>query len=256
MSFILKLIKGLGLLGGLFALMYAGLLVLTGPVPRYNVIVPKVTDDLVQFCSENAGIRVFKPVEGVKSMSSDSGSICILEDREYFLFSDLGAIEFREGIFLGGANCPVGETPKRSGWYRYSKIYSGTRESSSVVSVHDGLLEGAQPQIHFEAIRQPEARYHLHFFEDLPILYDEKRKLIKSGIAIHDTDKDERISEVVKYRVIPNRAYYQPIVAYFNVEPLYRGLYSKNVCGRIISNQWKLVEATINSTNLELEYGR
>ena len=87
MSFILKLIKGLGLLGGLFALMYAGLLVLTGPVPRYNIIVPEVTDDLVRFCNENAGVRVFRPLEGVKSISSDIGSICLRRHKRFFLSS-------------------------------------------------------------------------------------------------------------------------------------------------------------------------
>lgn len=253
MGFTLKLVKAIGLLGGLFAVMLAGLLLLTGPAPRLNLIVPKVTDDLVQFCEENVGVKVFKPVEGIKSISSDVGSICFPRHKRFFLASSLETIEFEEGAFLGGSRCPEGQTPKRSGWYRYAKVDPEVQEAPSASSADAASSEHDQLQIRFEALEQPSARYHVHYYEDPPVPYDEKRALIKSGVAIHDKYANERIAEAVRYRVSPRREYYQPIVAFFRIEPLYTPLMYQFPCiARLGDEDLTLLEATINANNTEL----
>ena len=257
MSFILKLIKGLGLLGGLFALMYAGLLVLTGPAPRYNIIVPEVTDDLVRFCNENAGVRVFRPLEGVKSISSDIGSICLRRHKRFFLSSSLETIEFNEGPFLGGADCPEGRTPKRGGWHRYDKVERADQETPSASSADAAPSGRDRLQIRFEAIELPSSRYHVHYYRDPPVRYDEKRALIKSGVAMHDKYTDERIGELRNYRVSPRREHYQPIVAFFRIEPLYTPLKYEFPCDAGISvGGMELLEVMINSNHTERKHVR
>lgn len=253
MSFFLRLIGGMALLGGLFAVMYAGLLLMAGPVPRYNLIVPKVTDDLVQFCEENVGVKVFKPVEGIKSISSDAGSICLPRHERFFLASSLEAIEFDERASLNGSDCLEGQGPKRSGWYRYTKADPEAREASSASSADAASSEHDRVQIRFEAIEQRSARYHIHYYEDPPVRYDEKRALLKSGVAMHDMYTDERVAEAVEYRVSPRREYYQPIVAFFRIEYLYTPLMYKFPCNaRLGDADLTLLEVTINSNNAEL----
>ena len=254
MSFVLKLIKAMGLLGGLFALMFAGLLLLTGPAPRLNLIVPKVTDDLVQFCEENVGVKVFTPIEGIKSISSDVGSMCLPQHERFFLSSSLETIEFDEGPFFRGSDCLEGQGPKRSGWYRYAKVDPEVQGEASASSADAASSEYDQLQIRFEAIEQPSARYHVHYYEDPPVPYDEKRALIKSGVAIHDKYANERIAEAVRYRVSPRREYYQPIVAFFRIEPLYTPLMYQFPCiARLGDEDLTLLEATINSNKTELD---
>ena len=257
MGFTLKLVKAIGLLGGLFAVMLVGLLLLTGPAPRLNLIVPKVTDDLVQFCEENAGVRVFKPVEGLKSISSDVGSICLSRHKRFFLASSLETIEFDEGAFLGGSDCLEGQGPKRSGWYRYAKAVPEVRGAPSASSADAASSEYDRIQIRFEAIEQPSARYHVHYYRDPPIRYDEKRALIKSGVAMHDKYTDERVGELRNYRVSPRREYYQPVVAFFRIEPLYTPLKYEFPCNKGISvGGMKLLEVMINPKNTEQEHVR